>query len=225
MCDMRRNILATAVVLSLGTGAAQAATFEMYDNFGTLLEGEVDNTVVFTYDTTAMTFSLSSSDPFLFLNWTASGGALYAPGTYIVNINGDGTDEVTGGGGGPLANGDGLYTFTVPPGSWGGNINLAWGAATGIDIFMAWSTDGTTSLDIDGDGIPGAHIVDGVFVGLSANFTPGPAYVPLPAAVWLFGSGLTGLLGVAMKWRKSRQPAVFGGVADTHETRTEFVQT
>jgi hypothetical protein len=199
MYGMKKGVLTAAVILSLGAGVAQAATFEMYDPNGTLFETEVDNTVVFTYDTNAMTFGVSSSDPFLFLSWTASGGVLYAPGTYTININGDGNDEVTGSPAAPLANGDGLYTFTVPAGSYGGNSNIAWAAATGIDVFMAWSADGTTSLDIDGDGIPGARIVDNVFMGLSANFTPGPAgpaaVVPVPAAVWLFGSGLLSLLG------------------------------
>jgi hypothetical protein len=148
--------------------------------------------------------------PILFfgLNWTASGGTLYGPGTYTVNINGDGYDELTGHPAAPLANGDGLYTFTVPAGSWGGNVDFAYGAASGMDIFLVWSADGTTSLDVDGDGIPGARMVDGIFPGFSFNFTPGPAgpatvLSPVPAAVWLFGSGLLSLVGLARRKKKS----------------------
>jgi len=47
-------------------------------------------------------------------------------------------------------------------------------------------------------------MIDGAFIGFSANFNlagadlPPPA-VPVPAAVWLFGSGLLGLVGVARR--------------------------
>ena len=61
-----------------------------------------------------MTFGVSSSVPFLFLNWTASGGVLYALGACTININGDGADELASSPVAPLANGDGFYTFTVP---------------------------------------------------------------------------------------------------------------
>jgi hypothetical protein len=59
---------------------------------------------------------------------------------------------------------------------------------------------------------------DGPFAGFNANFDvlsltmtnsnagysigpfdPGPQVVPVPAAVWLFGSGLLGLVGVARR--------------------------
>jgi len=56
------------------------------------------------------------------------------------------------------------------------------------------------------DGIGGSPLIDGPFVGLNVNFDIGSgnsltvlsvSSVPVPAAVWLFGSGLAGLLGVA----------------------------
>ena len=58
------------------------------------------------------------------------------------------------------------------------------------------------------DGISGSPMVDGPFPGWSVNFDIGSgnsltvlsvSSVPLPAAVWLFGSGLIGLLSVARK--------------------------
>lgn len=206
MAMLKKSALATAVALGLGIGAAQAApvtitgaTFQMYDPSGAAMAP--DNTVTMTYDTAAMTWGVSSTTTFFGLNWTASGGVLYNPGTYTIGINGDGANECTFSAttcNAPLANGDGNYTFTVPTGSYGGNINFAWGATTGIDVFVVWSGNGITSLDVDGDGIPGARMVDGPFPGFSANFTPGPA-VPIPAAVWLFGSGLLGLVGIARR--------------------------
>ena len=43
--------------------------------------------------------------------------------------------------------------------------------------------------------------------GLLTVGNPGPAAVPLPAAVWLFGSGLIGLVGIARRAMKSQQGA------------------
>jgi len=58
------------------------------------------------------------------------------------------------------------------------------------------------------DGIGGSPLIDGPFVGLNVNFDIGSGHsltltnissVPVPAAVWLFGSGLLGLIGVARR--------------------------
>jgi hypothetical protein len=194
-------------VLSTSVQAAPVTvlntTLQMYDSTGAVM-GSPDNTVTMTYDKTAMTWGASSSQSFFGNVWTASGGVLYNPGTYNVNINGDGSNEAAFNASYPLANGDGIYTFTVPAGHYGGNINFAWGTTTGIDVFIVWSTDGITSIDVDGDSIRGAKMVDGPFAGASANFSNGPAYVvPVPAAAWLFGSGLLGLVGVARRRNKA----------------------
>ena len=54
---------------------------------------------------------------------------------------------------------------------------------------------GHTPLDLDGDGIYDAGTMDGTPLSLSIT----PSAVPVPAAVWLFGSGLVGLIGVARR--------------------------
>ncbi len=70
-------------------------------------------------------------------------------------------------------------------------------------VWMFASADPTSS----GHGIMGSAMVDGPFPGFNANFNADlaftPAAVPVPAAAWLFGSGLLGLLGIARK----RKPA------------------
>lgn len=204
---LKKTALATAV-LALGMGVAQAApvavtgVFTMYDGSGGVVG--VDSTVTGFYDQAAMTFGVSSTTPFFGQQWTASGGTLYAPGSYTTS-----TTDAGAGVDGPDV------TWTVPTGMAGGNIKFAWGTTTGIDVFMVWDSSGT-SLDVAGcstgagctpttNGIRGFGMVDGPFQGFSANFdlSPSPAPVPLPAAVWLFGSGLLGLVGIARRRKAS----------------------
>lgn len=72
------------------------------------------------------------------------------------------------------------------------------GAPTKNQTWMLASVDG------NGDGIMGIPMAaGGPFAGFNANFnanmSPIPSSVPVPAAVWLFGSGLIGLAGVAKR--------------------------
>lgn len=68
----------------------------------------------------------------------------------------------------------------------------------------AGTTLGQLSLGAD-DGIGGTPMDNGPFDGFNANFDitsitiVDPAPVPVPAAVWLFGSGLIGLAGIARR--------------------------
>ena len=62
------------------------------------------------------------------------------------------------------------------------------------------------SVDGNGDGVMGVPMaVGGPLTGFNANFNASLAAVPLPvpAAVWLFGSGLLGLVGVAHRRKKT----------------------
>jgi len=52
------------------------------------------------------------------------------------------------------------------------------------------------------DAIGGTFMDNGPFIGFNANFdmtSVTMSAVPVPAAVWLFGSGLVGLAGVARR--------------------------
>ena len=53
------------------------------------------------------------------------------------------------------------------------------------------------STDVNGNGVPGHGMVDGPFTGFNANFNV--SAVPVPAAAWLMGSGLLGLIGIARR--------------------------
>jgi hypothetical protein len=76
------------------------------------------------------------------------------------------------------------------------------GKPLGSQVWMLASVDG------DGDGVMGIDMpAGGPFAGFSANFnanlTSTPDPVPIPAAVWLFSSGLLGLIGVAHRKKKT----------------------
>ena len=57
------------------------------------------------------------------------------------------------------------------------------------------------SFDGDGDGVPGNKMITPPFPDQTAAFGGTMTPVPVPAAVWLFGSGLMGLVGVARRRR------------------------
>jgi len=78
------------------------------------------------------------------------------------------------------------------------------GAPTMNQVWMLASADG------NGDGVMGIPMASGgPFQDFNANFnaivapTPKPAAVPVPATVWLFGSGLMGLVAAARRRGKA----------------------
>ena len=113
---------------------------------------------------------ITSSTPFFGQLWTAHDITTYAEGTYTI-------DTVEGG----------LTTFTVGAGQIGAHILFDWSLSSNIDIILVWDVieelDGTltlTSTDWDGDGVPGGVMVDGPFIGITANFDINSVAVALP---------------------------------------------
>jgi len=60
-----------------------------------------------------------------------------------------------------------------------------------------------TASDPDGNGVPGTGMVDGPFTGFNASFNIRPQVVPVPAAAWLMGSGLLGLLSFGRRKKRA----------------------
>ena len=190
---MKTTAIASALALSMGFGAAQAATmtsatFTMLDGTG----GGVGTDTSVTGSIGGGSWSVASTTPFFGQNWTAHSGTTFGPGTYsFATIQG------------------GTYTgVVVGAGQVGGHILFDWGVVTDIDVINVWNvTGGDTYFSTDPivggptanpDGIRGVGMIDGAFAGFNANFDF-VAPVPVPAAVWLFGSGLLGLVGVARR--------------------------
>lgn len=193
--------LASASSAVLAAPVAWTGAFDLYDPTDAQMDtadGEpgMSGHVTGFIDEAAGTFTLTSTSLFYGLNWTASSGTLFGPGSYTHS-----TVDPGGASGGD-------YTFTVGAGQLGGVFDFAWGATTGIDTPLVWNvaTSGGmttyTSTDWNGDGIAGGPWLDGFFPGLSANFNMA---APVPeASTWamlLAGLGLVG--GAAHKRPKA----------------------
>ncbi len=184
---MKKTLLAIALTTSVGTASAAtmtSVTFTMYDSTGGLFH--IDTDVTGSIGDGA--WAVSSTNTFFGLLWTAHSGTTFGPGTYSF-------DTIEGG----------IYTgVEVGAGQIGGHILFDWGVTKDIDMINVWditsggyfSTDVTATNPAGPDGIRGLSMIDGAFVGFNANFD---FPVPIPAAVWLFGSGLIGLIGVARR--------------------------
>ena len=102
--------------------------------------------------------------------------------------------------------GDALVTVTLNSLEFGvyysiasldGLVNGSSGAGTGTEFTATVTGGGPHTLTVSGDltGTQGGRYFGGIsVVGLS-----GPGEVPLPAAAWLFGSALIGLVAVARR--------------------------
>lgn len=184
---MKKTLLATALLLAAtGANAASISSgeFVMLDPTNSYVGGASD--ITGDIDTGAGTWGVASATPFFGLLWNAHDGVLYGEGTHTIDASN-------------AQDGSNMFSFTVGAGQVGGHILFNWGATTDIDVVNVWDVAGGvyTSTDVDGDGILGLGMVDGAFPGFNANFNV--ATVPVPAAVWLFGSGLVGLAGVARR--------------------------
>ena len=117
-------------------------------------------------------------------NWQSfsTGSATAAKGT----INGAALTDV-----GDL-DGDGINDFSGVLVS-GGQVGSGWGSFFGATYYEAWRVN-----ILSGTAASANFSVDTIFATAGGDFAQ-TAAVPVPAAVWLFGSGLLGLVGVARR--------------------------
>ncbi len=174
--------------------------------------------------------TLSSPTAFSGKKWTAHHVNVYSAGTYTF-YTGCASGGVASTTYNPTCGSGVAQTLTVGAGQVGAHMLFNWSTSADIDVVVLWNMNNSwtgtgtaspfnlgapnvagnsastvwngVSVDADGDTFSGAKMVDGPFVGQSANFSvngiTAPATIPVPAAAWLLGSGLLGLVGVARR--------------------------
>ena len=171
--------------------------------------------------------TLASPTAFFGNVWTAHNIQAFGPGTYTFTTDGNTgsaawNTTTTGGAASPT------QTMTVGAGQVGLHMLFDWGTSFNIDLVDVtnvngsytapfWSGAATTTDSWSGNNTHiwglastgGQGMPNGPFVGYMANFNvyngANVAPVPIPAAAWLFGSGLIGLVGVSRRRRQNRQ--------------------
>ena len=226
-----KSALAVGAALALSASAADANVWSFSGTMTFInLQGTVeftDTAVTGTFDLGAGTGTFASGVPFNGSHWNADVDAMFqTPGTgqtwnwtnSITNTGGSCRTGVTldGCAGQTLLltlPGVG-YTFDIG----GGSAGLGQFAA---GVFFDWSTQQDIPvlavmdiLDDPSDGVmavssDGTPMATPPFAGQTAAFGGTltcmdcqPPPIPIPAAVWLFGSGLLGLVGVARRKTK-----------------------
>ena len=188
-------------VFDLGAGSG---AFTSGINFqGSPWVADVD--MMFQYDTATggvqnFTYAWTNKDIF-------TGSAVVKCRTGAMNL--DGCAGVTGS---VLVSATNNYTFSMNgAGQFAAGMFFDWSTNLDIPVLAVLQglddpSDGqfaVISLDSDGDGVPGHQMKTSPFPGHTADFagtlTMQQTVVPVPAAVWLFGSGLLGLVGVARR--------------------------
>ena len=189
------------------------------------VSGDWDGTAYDSVTDTASNMTLSSSTKFFGAFWTAAGIRVFGPGTYTfdTSCSGPGDGACTGNNASMTVAAGQLGAHMLFNWATNSNIdmlqvwdqNAAWADPTIGDSYNdmftgkktttdAWSGDPTaiwrlTNTDGDANGTLGLAFVDGPFAGKEGSMNLQGAAIPVPAAVWLFGSGLVGLVGVARR--------------------------
>ena len=189
---MNKTAIATALAIAMGGSAsiAEANTsgltgvwngtylFTMYTSSGNLVGGS-GTPQTWSWDFDAGTVSINNTTTFFGAGvWTA----------HSVTFSDNGTDY-----GPAVANGV--------------NMLFDWSVNTNIPVTETWDVAATGNAPADTAVVTVLNGVitsgSGVFPGFQPHFTGSLTKVPVPAAVWLMGSGLTGLVGVARRRRRS----------------------
>jgi len=173
---MKKTLIAGAMALSMGAASnASALVINITAmNFGSTSAASG------TVDTNNMGTTFNGS--FFGAPWTATTQAAFST---------DGSWSGTAPQFGTTANPTGAfsYSFTLAAGQVAIGTLFDWSVNLGIPVLAIFNSDGTAG--------PAVPMQVGPFPGQAPSFQG--TVVPVPAAVWLFGSGLVGLAGIARR--------------------------
>ena len=200
---MNNRSLNTSLFFVALIGASLNTSAATFDITGIFTQYAPDNSIVTSssaigiYDDVSGVMNLSGSAEIIGA-WSADGDIVTVPGTYSMDTGISGL--ITG--------------IEVGTDQWFGPLFFDWGASTNIDGALVWnvtvnpdssisllSTDVISDLFPTGSGVPGHPSISGPTLGFaySVDLLLTPTAVPVPAAFWLFGSGLLGLLGASRR--------------------------
>ena len=168
---MNKSIIAGAIALALGSVATSASALS------------IDITAM-NFGSTSAASGVADSDN---LGTTFNGSFFGAPwtATTLTAYTASGTWA------GTSPQGAYSYNFTLTAGQVAFGTYFDWSVNAGIPVLAIFNDDGSSG--------PAVPMQAGPFVGQAPSFQGTVAAVPVPAAVWLFGSGLLGLVGVARR--------------------------
>ena len=190
---MKKTNLASAIALSLGIAAsAQAQTIsitamnfsDIYAATGTLND--------------MGTGVMNSVDDFFYRPWSATQKTWDDTHDVATTWSGDGTN-------GSVDGSAFAYSYTLTGNQVAVGTFFDWGPNSGIPILTIFDCPGSGGGACTGASLP---MATGPFVGSQPGFNgitaddfpvSGSSAVPVPSAIWLMGSGLLGLAGLARR--------------------------
>ena len=197
------SLLGAACTFLISTSAQAiiydiSGTFQQYASDGSATWGGWPDGVFGTYNDATGSISMYLDDLWGFYNIPIVGTVITTPGTYSWEAClPDGSVQCTA----PAP-----ITADISAGQWGMHGLYNWTTSPNADLVNVWDVNvgpggviNLSATDSDGDGVLGVAELDGAFptfsIALDLTLTP----VPIPPALWLFGSGLIGLIGMARR--------------------------
>jgi len=214
---MKKTMLAASLAIAFGASASAQAlsitvtTMKFYDATGAtqFFGGGLNTSVVGSMNDTSTGVINSGTSPFFGTPWSAQQVAWFdthsSPLTWAGGTVG-------------IDQGPWNYNFHLSGNEVAAGMLFTWGTAVNIAVLQIFDcgpgagacpgTQGASLNDQGAHATPGVEMANGPFTGQHATFhgtttdvfpDSGTSEVPVPAAVWLFGSGLVGLAGVARR--------------------------
>ena len=116
-------------------------------------------------------------------------------GTYLFNMTSPGGAPVGGSGVRQV------WTWDFDGGGGAQNMTFSWSVNPNIPVTSDWDVTATGTTAVVTVNAATILPTSSAFPGFHPAFSGNLTYVPVPAAVWLMGSGLLGLVGVARRRR------------------------